>query len=89
MMTIHGDYVGKTLIFSPYIAHIFSVPHKETSTQIKACERHQDLSGQLKSVLKVVSEGNETVYTTLAADGTIFHRLPGTATKLFLFRCPW
>ena len=32
MRTIHGDYVGKTLIFSPYIAHIFSVPHKETST---------------------------------------------------------
>ena len=34
MTTIHGDYVGKTLIFSPYIAHIFSVPHKETSTLI-------------------------------------------------------
>ena len=32
MTTIHGDYVGNTLIFSPYIAHIFSVPHKETST---------------------------------------------------------
>ena len=32
MTTLHGDYVGKTLIFSPYIAHIFSVPHKETST---------------------------------------------------------
>ena len=34
MTTIHGDYVGKTLIFSPYIAHIFSVPHKETSTAL-------------------------------------------------------
>ena len=63
--------------------------HQESpSTPIKACERHRDASGPMGAVLKVVPEGGELVITTLATDGTIYHRVPGTATNLNIsFNC--